>query len=160
MAICLLITGFAFYIPFDGPGDNRRVGVVAAAIYVYMAFYSPGEGVRLHSSVINSPTWVPQGADAYLHLSLYRSPTVPRPSPCTFGISGCPMPRPSAGFSSECLSRNVSEYNIELTKLATPSFVLAITFPLMLTAFKPQGAFGWYGKPHHLIRKRSLIVLT
>ncbi|KAI7932983.1 hypothetical protein MJO29_017082 [Puccinia striiformis f. sp. tritici] len=24
------------------------------------------------------------------------------------------------------------------------NFILAITFPLMLTAFKPQGAFGWY----------------
>jgi ABC-type Co2+ transport system permease subunit len=54
MAICLLITGLAFYIPFDGPGDHRRVGVVAAAIYVYMAFYSPGEGVSLHSFGIHS----------------------------------------------------------------------------------------------------------
>lgn len=45
MAVCLLITGMAFFIPFDGPGDTRRAGVVAAAIYLYMVFYSPGEGV-------------------------------------------------------------------------------------------------------------------
>ncbi|KAI7934263.1 hypothetical protein MJO29_016513, partial [Puccinia striiformis f. sp. tritici] len=44
MAVCLLATGMAFYIPNDGPDDHRRVGVVAASIYLYMAFYSPGEG--------------------------------------------------------------------------------------------------------------------
>jgi len=98
MAICLLITGMAFYIPFDGPGDNRRVGVVAAAIYVYMAFYSPGEG----------------------------------PVPFTYSAEAFPLYIRDFGMS----------YATAVTWFF--NFVLAITFPLMLTAFKPQGAFGWY----------------
>ncbi|EFP79170.2 uncharacterized protein PGTG_05491 [Puccinia graminis f. sp. tritici CRL 75-36-700-3] len=98
MAICLLITGLAFYIPFDGPGDHRRVGVVAAAIYIYMAFYSPGEG----------------------------------PVPFTYSAEAFPLYIRDFGMSyatAVCWFFN---------------FILAITFPLMLTAFKPQGAFGWY----------------
>ncbi|KAI7938352.1 hypothetical protein MJO28_015272 [Puccinia striiformis f. sp. tritici] len=44
MAICLLVTGMAFFIPQEGENDHRRVSVVASAIYLFMAFYSPGEG--------------------------------------------------------------------------------------------------------------------
>ncbi|EFP79174.2 uncharacterized protein PGTG_05495 [Puccinia graminis f. sp. tritici CRL 75-36-700-3] len=98
MAACLLATGMAFFIPFDGPGDNRRVGVVAASIYLYMAFYSPGEG----------------------------------PVPFTYSAEAFPLYIRDFGMSyatAVCWFFN---------------FVLAITFPLMLTAFKPQGAFGWY----------------
>lgn len=98
MAACLLVTGLAFYIPFDGPGDNRRVGVVAASIYLYMTFYSPGEG----------------------------------PVPFTYSAEAFPLYIRDFGMSyatAVCWFFN---------------FVLAITFPLMLTAFKPQGAFGWY----------------
>ena len=40
MALCLLWTGFSFWIP-EGPG---RLGSVAAGIYVFMAIYSPSEG--------------------------------------------------------------------------------------------------------------------
>ncbi|POV97953.1 hypothetical protein PSTT_14755 [Puccinia striiformis] len=98
MAVCLLITGLAFYIPVDGPDDHRRVGVVAAAIYIYMAFYSPGEG----------------------------------PVPFTYSAEAFPLYIRDFGMSyatAVCWFFN---------------FVLAITFPMMLTAFKPQGAFGWY----------------
>lgn len=98
MSACLLATGFAFFIPYDGPGDNRRVGVVAAAIYLYMAFYSPGEG----------------------------------PVPFTYSAEAFPLYIRDFGMSyatAVCWFFN---------------FILAITFPLMLTAFKPQGAFGWY----------------
>jgi hypothetical protein len=46
MAVCLLLTGMAFLIPTEGLDDYRRVGVVAASTYLYMAFYGSGEGVR------------------------------------------------------------------------------------------------------------------
>ncbi|KAI9617784.1 hypothetical protein H4Q26_012648 [Puccinia striiformis f. sp. tritici PST-130] len=98
MAVCLLATGMAFYIPNDGPDDHRRVGVVAASIYLYMAFYSPGEG----------------------------------PVPFTYSAEAFPLYIRDFGMSyatAVCWFFN---------------FILAITFPLMLTAFKPQGAFGWY----------------
>lgn len=100
MSICLLVTGMAFFIPFDGPGtgDHRRLGVVAASIYVYMMFYSPGEG----------------------------------PVPFTYSAEAFPLYIRDFGMSfatAVCWFFN---------------FVLAITFPLMLNAFKPQGAFGWY----------------
>jgi len=98
MAICLLATGMAFFIPVNDQDDHRRVGVVAAAIYLYMAFYSPGEG----------------------------------PVPFTYSAEAFPLYIRDFGMSyatAVCWFFN---------------FVLAITFPLMLTAFKPQGAFGWY----------------
>lgn len=98
MAICLFITGMAFFIPFDGPGDVRRAGVVAAAIYLYMVFYSPGEG----------------------------------PVPFTYSAEAFPLYIRDFGMS----------YATAVTWFF--NFVLAITFPLMLEAFKPQGAFGWY----------------
>ncbi|KAI1344462.1 hypothetical protein F5Y15DRAFT_424606 [Xylariaceae sp. FL0016] len=40
MAICLLITGFAFWIP-EGTG---RLAIVALGIFLFMVVYSPGEG--------------------------------------------------------------------------------------------------------------------
>lgn len=40
MAVCLLWTGFSFWIP----QDTARLGSVAAGIYVFMAIYSPSEG--------------------------------------------------------------------------------------------------------------------
>ncbi|KAG0144645.1 hypothetical protein CROQUDRAFT_47011 [Cronartium quercuum f. sp. fusiforme G11] len=102
MALCLLATGMAFFIPQNGPDDHRRVSVVAAAIYLYMAFYSPGEGVT--PKLIN----ICYSAEAF---PLYIR---------DFGM----------GYATAvCWFFN---------------FVLAITFPLLLTAFKPQGAFGWY----------------
>lgn len=99
MAICLLVTGMAFFIPVNDPDDHRRVGVVAASIYLYMAFYSPGEGVSESFSfnlVIDSLT------PPYLLYpdSLYRSHTVPRPSRFTSVTLGCPTLLQSAGSSS------------------------------------------------------------
>ncbi|WFD33000.1 hypothetical protein MSPP1_004057 [Malassezia sp. CBS 17886] len=42
MSICLLITGFAFWIPTDQA--DSRLGVVLMGIYMYAVFYSPGFG--------------------------------------------------------------------------------------------------------------------
>lgn len=41
MGLCLLFTGFSFYIPEDSPA---RLACVATGIYLFMAVYSPGEG--------------------------------------------------------------------------------------------------------------------
>tara|TARA_R110002060_G_scaffold13157_2_gene18697 strand:- start:272 stop:763 length:492 start_codon:yes stop_codon:yes gene_type:complete len=40
MGICLLFTGFSFFIP-EG---QARLGCIATGIYLFMAVYSPGEG--------------------------------------------------------------------------------------------------------------------
>ncbi|KNZ45076.1 hypothetical protein VP01_850g3 [Puccinia sorghi] len=89
MAVCLLVTGMAFFIPVDGPDDHRR------------------------------------------------------PVPFTYSAEAFPLYIRDFGMSyatAVCWFFN---------------FVLAITFPLMLTAFQPQGAFGWYGKL--IITKRVLL---
>lgn len=98
MAACLLATGMAFCLAQDGEGDHRRVTAVATSIYLYMAFYSPGEG----------------------------------PVPFTYSAEAFPLYIRDLGMSFAtviCWFFN---------------FVLAVTFPLLLTAFKAQGAFSWY----------------
>ncbi|EJD51531.1 hypothetical protein AURDEDRAFT_83358 [Auricularia subglabra TFB-10046 SS5] len=94
MSICLLITGFGFFLP-EGTG---RLAMVAAGLYLFEVAYSPGEG----------------------------------PVPFTYSAEAFPLYIRDFGMSyatAVCWGFN---------------FVLAITFPLLLTAFKPQGAFGWY----------------
>ena len=41
MAWCLLAAGFCFYIPTT---SNSRVGLIAFFVFLFTAFYSPGEG--------------------------------------------------------------------------------------------------------------------
>lgn len=40
MAICLLFTGFVFWIP----NEKARVGCIALGLYLFGVVYSPGEG--------------------------------------------------------------------------------------------------------------------
>jgi len=94
MALCLLLTGFAFWIP-EG---NARIGIVALGIYLFGCVYSPGEG----------------------------------PVPFTYSAEAFPLYIRDIGMS----------YATALTWFF--NFVVAITFPRLLGAFKPQGAFGWY----------------
>ncbi|KAJ3487689.1 hypothetical protein NLI96_g3365 [Meripilus lineatus] len=94
MAIFLLLTGFAFWIP-EGQG---RLSVVALGIYLFGIAYSPGEG----------------------------------PVPFTYSAEAYPLYVRDIGMS---LSTSVLWFF---------NFVVAITFPRLLGAFKPQGAFGWY----------------
>jgi MFS family permease len=46
MGLCLLWCGMSFYLPNqpDGLPTKQRLGSIAAAIYTFMAVYSPGEG--------------------------------------------------------------------------------------------------------------------
>jgi len=94
MAACLLLTGFGFWVE-EG---TKRTGVVALGIYLFMVFYSPGEG----------------------------------PVPFTYSAEAFPLYIRDLGMSyatSVCWLFN---------------FVLSISFPALLKAFKPQGAFGYY----------------
>ena len=42
MSLCLLFTGFSFWIPEDS--KSARVGCIALGIYLFGIVYSPGEG--------------------------------------------------------------------------------------------------------------------
>ncbi|KAG8686806.1 hypothetical protein FRC11_008342 [Ceratobasidium sp. 423] len=94
MSACLLITGMAFFIE----NVHARTGVVAAGMYLFTIFYSPGEG----------------------------------PVPFTYSAEAFPLHVRDLGMSfatATCWFFN---------------FIVAITFPRLLGAFTPQGAFGWY----------------
>ncbi|TCD65600.1 hypothetical protein EIP91_002447 [Steccherinum ochraceum] len=94
MAIFLLMTGFAFWIP-EG---NGRIAVVSLGIYFFGMAYSPGEG----------------------------------PVPFTYSAEAYPLYVRDVGMS------------FSTALLWFFNFVVAFTFPRLLGAFKPQGAFGWY----------------
>ncbi|GAA5897953.1 hypothetical protein JCM6882_005120 [Rhodosporidiobolus microsporus] len=83
--------------------------------------------------------YIPEGGDAriavvalgvYLHCIAY-SPTE-GPVPFTYSAEAFPLYVRDVGMS----------YATGLTWLF--NFIVALTFPRLLTAFKPQGAFGWY----------------
>ncbi|KAI0326831.1 hypothetical protein GY45DRAFT_1356013 [Cubamyces sp. BRFM 1775] len=95
MAIFLLMTGFAFYIPEE---SKARIAVVALGIYLYAMAYSPGEG----------------------------------PVPFTYSAEAFPLYVRDIGMGWAT------------SVLWFFNFIVAITFPRLLGAFQPQGAFGWY----------------
>ncbi|KAF8348136.1 proton myo-inositol cotransporter [Amanita rubescens] len=93
MAVFLLMTGFAFWIPAE---STARIGVIALGVYLYTMVYSPGMG----------------------------------PVPFT--------------YSAEAFPLYVRDIVFATAVLWFFNFVISITFPRSLGAFKPQGAFGWY----------------
>ncbi|KAF2008435.1 plastidic glucose transporter 4 [Aaosphaeria arxii CBS 175.79] len=106
MGICLFWCGFSFFIPNipdpENPGETKpsqaQVGSVAAAIFTFMAVYSPGEG----------------------------------PVPFTYSAEAFPLYIRDIGMSfatATCWGFN---------------FILSLTWPPLVRAFTPQGAFGWY----------------
>lgn len=91
----LLATGLSFYAP---AGTNLRLGLIATFIFIFVAFYSPGEG------------------------------------PCAFV------------YSAEAFPLSHREVGMSWA-VATNNFwaaVLSLTFPRMLQALTPTGAFGFY----------------
>ncbi|KAI9736988.1 MAG: hypothetical protein M1834_000577 [Cirrosporium novae-zelandiae] len=95
MAWTLLAAGFCFWIP---EGSRAHLGMIAFFVFLFAAFYSPGEG----------------------------------PVPFTYSAEVFPLSHREVGMS---------------WAVATCLFwaaVLSITFPKMLAAFTPQGAFGFY----------------
>ncbi|TNY22033.1 hexose transport-related protein [Rhodotorula diobovata] len=95
MAIFLLMTGMAFYIPED---SKARIAVIALGIYLHCCAYSPGEG----------------------------------PVPFTYSAEAFPLYVRDVGMSFATATTWIF------------NFVVALTFPRLLDAFTPQGAFGWY----------------
>nr|OQO04089.1 hypothetical protein B0A51_17994 [Rachicladosporium sp. CCFEE 5018] len=85
MAVCLFWCGFSFLAPDQANGDptQAKLGSIAAAIFVFMAAYSPGMG----------------------------------PVPFTYSAEAFPL------------------YIL----------ILSLTWPALVAAFSPTGAFAWYG---------------
>ncbi|KAF1940723.1 MFS sugar transporter-like protein [Clathrospora elynae] len=101
MGLCLLWCGMSFYLPLDpetGRPTQARLASIAAAIYTFMAVYSPGEG----------------------------------PVPFTYSAEAFPLHLRDVGMAfatATCWGFN---------------FILSLTWPALVAAFTPQGAFGWY----------------
>ncbi|KAF5335655.1 hypothetical protein D9611_009677 [Ephemerocybe angulata] len=95
MAWTLLAAGFCFFIP---DSNSARIPLIAFFIFLFCAFYSPGEG----------------------------------PVPFTYSAEVFPLTHREMGMS---------------WAVATCLFwaaVLSLTFPRLLSAFGPVGAFGFY----------------
>lgn len=91
----LLAAGFAFWIPKE---QTAHLGVIALFIYLFDAFYSPGEG----------------------------------PVPFTYSAEVFPLSHREIGMAWAVAVNNLG------------AAALSLTFPYLLRAFTPQGAFGFY----------------
>jgi len=91
----LLAAGMCFYIPTS---SKAHLGLIALFIYLFDAFYSPGEG----------------------------------PVPFTYSAEVFPLSHREVGMSWAVATNNFW------------ASILSLTFPRMLQAFTPQGAFGFY----------------
>ncbi|KAF9458096.1 hypothetical protein BDZ94DRAFT_150646 [Collybia nuda] len=112
MAWTLLASGFCFYIP---EGSPARVPMIAFFVFIFAAFYSPGEGPVpfTYSAEVFPLTHREMGMYAYI---------IP-----TFQVI----------FITNCRSWAVA------TNFFWAS-VLSMTFPRLLSAFTSVGAFGFY----------------
>lgn len=114
MALSLLFTGFSFWIPGTSTGSYGQVGAAPSA-------HDHGHG----------------GARvACIALGIYL-----------FGIVYSPGEGPVPfTYSAEAYPLYIRTLGMSLATATTWFFnaVLAITWPSMRRAFKPQGAFGWY----------------
>ena len=91
----LLAAGFCFYIPTE---SAAHLGMIAFFIYLFGAFYSPGEG----------------------------------PVPFAYSAEVFPLSHREVGMSWAVATNNFW------------AAVLSMTFPRMLQAMTPTGAFGFY----------------
>ena len=108
LCICLLWTGFSFFIEEKqanaaiAAGGSftsvKRTAMITTGMYLFECFYSPGMG---------------------------------------------PVP---FSYSAEAFPIQVRDVGMSWATATTWcfNFILAFSWPLLLTAFKPQGAFGWY----------------
>ncbi|KAF7528865.1 hypothetical protein PCG10_009579 [Penicillium crustosum] len=95
MCWTLLAAGFCFWIPTS---SNAHIGLIAFFVYLFDAFYSPGEG----------------------------------PVPFTYSAEVFPLSHREVGMAWAVATNNFW------------ASVISLTFPWMLRAFTPQGAFGFY----------------
>lgn len=118
MALFLLFTGFSFWIP----GDTARIACVALGIYLFAVVYSPGEG----------PVPFTYSAEAYpLYLRTYGMSL----ATATTWVRFFSLKTPQFSLRKKChADMSPRLFN----------FILSLTFPSLLVAFKPQGAFSFY----------------
>ncbi|KAK4698740.1 hypothetical protein P7C70_g7528, partial [Phenoliferia sp. Uapishka_3] len=119
MAWSLLAVGFSFLIP-DGPdgfATPAKLGCIAVFIYIFAAFYSVGEG----------------------------------PVPFTYAAEVFPLAQREQGMAwavaTSVASRSFSDSIFLPSRNRRCLFwaaVLSMTFPTMLSALTPTGAFGAY----------------
>jgi len=95
MCWTLMAAGFSFWIP---KSSSAHLGLIALFIFLFDAFYSPGEG----------------------------------PVPFTYSAEVFPLSHREVGMSWAVATNNFW------------ASVLSLTFPRMLRALRPQGAFGFY----------------
>lgn len=114
MAACLFFTGFSFWIP-ETAGD-ARIGCVATGIFLFMVGYSPGMGP------------VPFTYSAESFVSSLVKPTQDNT------IDQCKQPLAVRDTGMAFATATCWGFN----------FILALTWPALLEAFSPQGAFSWY----------------
>lgn len=95
MCWTLLAAGFCFWIP---KSSRAHLGLIAFFIYLFDAFYSPGEG----------------------------------PVPFAYSAEVFPLSHREVGMSWAVATNNFW------------ASILSLTFPRMLKALRPQGAFGFY----------------
>ncbi|KGO68786.1 General substrate transporter [Penicillium italicum] len=95
MCWTILAAGFCFWIPTS---SNAHIGLIAFFVYLFDAFYSPGEG----------------------------------PVPFTYSAEVFPLSHREVGMAWAVATNNFW------------AAVISLTFPWMLRAFTPQGAFGFY----------------
>lgn len=95
MCWSLLAAGFCFWIPKE---SSARLGCIALFVYLFDAFYSPGEG----------------------------------PIPFTYSAEVFPLSHREVGMAWAVATNNFW------------ASALSLSFPYMLNAFTPQGAFSFY----------------
>lgn len=110
MGLCLLFTGLCFLMP----AGEARLGCIATGIYLFMVFYSPGEGpVPFTYSAEAFPLYI-RGKNNVLSY-----------------LAGMPL-------------TIIAEYGMAFATATTWgfNFVLSLTWPALEANFTPTGAFG------------------
>lgn len=136
MAWTLLAGGFAFYIPQD---SRAHLGVIAFFIYLFAAFYSPGEGPVPFTYSAEVFPLSHRGTASFIHLQIApRVPPLP-PFPFPPNINFIRLLEPML----ICSSTEVGMAWAVATCLFWAA-VLSITFPRQFHALTPTGALGFY----------------
>jgi hypothetical protein len=158
MAIFLLMTGFALCVDCSSlldkriltvctcswiPEDNKaRIAVVALGIYLFGMAYSPGEGpvpftvsrlLHYYSKLQHAVQYSAEAFPLYVR-DIGMFPHLPDGSVLTFEPRHELCHRRSVVLVSSWVEHNRQH----LTDLDS-NFILSITFPRLLGAFKPQG---------------------
>lgn len=116
LCLFLLWTGMSFFIPESM--STTRTAMITTGMYLYEVFYSPGMG----------PVPFSYSAEAF---------------PLQVGR---PFFSHEHGFSEVLLTLQVRDVGMASATavLWAFNFVLSFSWPALVEAFKPQGAFGWY----------------